>query len=260
MHYMGMAAVHFLPNTGPAKIIVGLDPLSLSILVIIITGLIMGLSILTSLFQQRLLSAYQTVEASQERLRNAINSISDGIVLFDENDKLVMTNNVFNNMYQSPNQTMETGISYQSLIAQQSQYVTSNTLNHRDYFDKRLTWHQSPDSTFNETLLDGRQVIGKEQRTESGDLVGTWTDITQLKEAESKLRESQEQVTGILEVSPIPIIIRSLKNQTVLYFNEHAKRYFKQLNAYITLGENISFLDLPTLKKVAKELTEKVSY
>ena len=257
MHYMGMAAVHFIPNTGPAKSIVGLDPMSLSILVIIITGLIMGMSILTSLFQQRLLSAYQTVETSQERLRNAINSISDGIVLFDENDKLVMSNNVFNNMYQSPNQTIEPGMSYQSLIAQQSQYVTSNALNPRDYFDKRLIWHQSASNTFNEILLDGRQVIGKEQRTESGDLVGTWTDITYLKEAESKLRESQEQVTGILEVSPIPIIIRSLKNQTVLYFNEHAKRYFKQLNVCITLGEDNSFLDLSTLKEVAIELKEK---
>ena len=261
MHYMGMAAVHFIPNSGPAKSVQGLDPMSLSILVIIITGLIMGLSILTSLFQQRLLSAYQTVEASQERLRNAINSISDGIVVFDENDQLVMTNNVFDDMYQSPNHVIPRGISYQSLISQQSQYITSGDANHRDYFDKRLTWHESPSepisNTFNETLSDGRQVIGKEQRTESGDLVGTWTDVSQLKEIESKLRESREQVTGILEVSPIPIIIRSLKTQLVLYFNENAKRYFKHRDTNIELGKDNSFLDLSTLKEMAGELIEK---
>ncbi len=106
-------------------------------------------------------------------------------------------------------------------------------------------------------MKDGRQVIGKEQQTQSGDLVGTWTDITQLKKNEDQLRESQEQVTGILEVSPIPIIIRSLKTQVVLYFNETAKRYFEQHDVNISLGDDSSFLDLSTLKKLAKELKEK---
>jgi diguanylate cyclase (GGDEF)-like protein len=257
MHYMGMAAVYFFPNTGSSNTVQGLDPMSLSILVIIITGLIMGLSILTSLFQQRLISAYLTVEASQERLRNAINSISDGIVLFDKNDRLVMSNNVFNDMYQSSNHIILPGISYQSIISQQSQYISSEALTHRDYFDKRITWHQNPNSVFNETLVDGRQVIGKEQRTQSGDLVGTWTDISQLKEIEEKLTQSREQLTGILEVSPIPIIIRALKTQAVLYFNANAKRYFERRNTSISLGKNDTFLEISTLKQLGQELIEK---
>ncbi len=117
MHYMGMAAVHFLPNLGPLKSIQGLDPISLSLLVIIITSFIMGLGILTSLFQQRLIGVYQNADASQERLRNAINSISDGIALFDKDERLVMSNNFFNDMYQLPSKPITPGISYQSLLS-----------------------------------------------------------------------------------------------------------------------------------------------
>ncbi|MEH6343963.1 MAG: diguanylate cyclase [Bermanella sp.] len=261
MHYMGMAAVYFLPMDKAVGPIEGMEPFSLAILVILITGLIMGLGILTNLFQSRLNLAYQSVETSKEQLNSAINSISDGFVLFDDQDKLVMANNVFKDMYKGDNFSaiggIQPGISYQDLVAEQSLFITSENSHHRDYFDKRLHWHDNPVGIFNETLIDGRQVLGKEHRAETGDLVGTWTDISPLKKVEGKLRESREQITRILEFFPSSIVIRSLNTRAVLYFNEKAAAFYQSRNATIELGKIDTFLGVDTLTKLGKKLMEK---
>ena len=257
MHYMGMAAVYFLPLEKAKGSIEGLEPFALAVLVIVITGLIMGLGILTNLFQSRLNLAYQSVETSKEQLNSAINSISDGFVLFDDQDKLVMANNVFKDMYKGDKNLIQPGISYQSLVAEQSLFITSEESHHRDYFDKRLHWHDNPVGIFNETLTDGRQILGKEHRAETGDLVGTWTDISPLKKVEEKLRESREQITRILEFSPCPIVIRALKTRALLYFNEQASRFYQSINTSINLGESDTFLGIENMMELGKELMEK---
>jgi len=257
MHYIGMTSVYFFPREGKSADIVGLDPLALSTLVIVTTSLIMGLGIVTSIFQQRLSSAHQSIVASRERMKDAINSISDGFVLFDEQDRLVMSNDVFRNMYSAASEWIKPGASYRSLIEKQAETMMSENTDYLDYICRRLHWHDNPVEVFNETLEDGRHVFGKERRADTGDLVGIWTDISELKKAEDNIRKSSEQVKRMLEASPTPIVIRNLKDRTILYFNQNAARYYQSMRNPIVIGTTDTLFDLSQVKPLVSEFLEK---
>ena len=135
--------------------------------------------------------------------------------------------------------------------------MMSENTDYLDYICRRLHWHDNPVEVFNETLEDGRHVFGKERRADTGDLVGIWTDISELKKAEDNIRKSSEQVKRMLEASPTPIVIRNLKDRTILYFNQNAARYYQSMRNPIVIGTTDTLFDLSQVKPLVSEFLEK---
>jgi len=126
---------------------------------------------------------------ANQRLIDAIESISDAFVLFDENRKIVLFNSKFSSVWASTGLNIRTGITIQDI----SRLAKESGLIDEEY----------PASNTGSTvyrLNDGRWVQMSERPTQDGGLVILYTDITALKERETADKEhALAQKTKLLQ-------------------------------------------------------------
>ena len=83
-----------------------------------------------------------------------------------------------------------------------------------EFIRERLEQHRNPKSPIIRRLSDGNWYILKETRTPEGGIALTFVDITDLKNAESALRDSEKQFRTVVDSSPNAV---SLKDQEGRY-------------------------------------------
>ncbi len=258
MHYTGMAAVYFFPIETIDPMLAITHDATLATMVIVLVVLIMLLTIAITMFERRIRNALLAADTSRERMFDAIDNISDGFVLFDSNDRLILHNEPYRKMYQEIGEWIKPGVSYKEILEKRAEYADKHiSENTNNYIEDRLLWHENPNHHFVETLNDGRHVFGKEKRSDSGDIVGIWTDISELKKAEDQLKKSNQQIQMVLDVSPSPIIIRAVENDLLLYVNQSAKEYFDKNNFSLRLGTKDKFVDKLSYESMKKTILEK---
>jgi PAS domain S-box-containing protein len=124
--------------------------------------------------------ANEQAALANQRLVDAIESISDAFVLFDADRKIVQYNSKFSSVWQSTGLKIETGTTIQDItrLAKESGLISE----------------EYPASNIGSTvyrLSDGRWVQMSERPTQDGGLVILYTDITALKERETAQREHE---------------------------------------------------------------------
>ncbi|MFT4924712.1 MAG: diguanylate cyclase (GGDEF)-like protein [Phenylobacterium sp.] len=266
MHYTGMAAVYVFPiaHSDPALINETND--SLPIIIISMSMLLMLLTIAISKFEQRLKQALKDASQSSQHMHEAIDNLDEAVVLFDDEDKLVLYNDNFKKMFEEIGEWIKPGISYSELVEKKAEYHTEHGTEHNtdhnvdhteDYINERLKWHKDPKTYFTETLNDGRHVFGKEEKLASGDSVGIWTEESDLKQVKNRLIQTDKQVQMLLDASPSPILVRSVQSNAVLYFNNSAQVYFKRKNFALTIGTTNTFVHSKYIEDLKQHILDK---
>jgi two-component system cell cycle sensor histidine kinase PleC len=127
----------------------------------------------------------RTVEADL-RLRDAIETIPEAFVVWDAQNRLVLCNSNFQELHNLPDQAIEAGASYESVVAAGRKPVVRS---------KVTSEGQIPGArTFEAQLDDGRWLHISERRTKDGGYVSVGTDITNIKLHEEKLMESEKRL------------------------------------------------------------------
>ena len=131
----------------------------------------------------------EKIEAERARARrvleNAIEAMSDGFVMFDPDDRLVVCNRRYRELYDVSAPFIRPGARFEDIIregAKRGQYPQAG----RDIeaFVRDITaWHRGDFAPMERLLPDGRWLLVTERRTEDGGTVGIRTDITALKAA-----------------------------------------------------------------------------
>ena len=134
--------------------------------------------------EQRAL-AEQTMTADM-RLRDAIETISEAFVLWDDDNRLVMCNSKFQRFHSLPADAICTGTPYAAVMANGTPPLvqSENALGERP---------QAGERTYEARLADGRWLQINERRTKDGGYVSVGTDITTLKRNEEQLMESERR-------------------------------------------------------------------
>jgi PAS domain S-box-containing protein len=133
---------------------------------------------------------------AEATLKDAIENISDAFVLFDSDDRVVMCNEQFKNLYPAIADQIVPGISVEEIFdasAKAGMYGDVHDL--KKLKETRLEAHRNP--TGEEFLLhmdDGRVIQMKDSRTSSGGSVGIRSDVTQIKQAEEALFDSKAKL------------------------------------------------------------------
>jgi PAS domain S-box-containing protein len=137
---------------------------------------------------------------SEHRLAEAIESISEGFVCYDAEDRLVICNSCFSEvLYPGFEADLAAGAKFESFIrhAAERGYVKDAEGRVEEWIAERLAQHRYPGPPHVQQRGSGRWVMVSERRTEDGGTVGVYSDITELKQREQDLTEKSTALVAL---------------------------------------------------------------
>jgi len=137
---------------------------------------------------------------SERRLAEAIESISEGFVCYDGEDKLVICNSCYRNLlYPSLDVDLSVGTTFESIIrwAAERGYIKDAEGRVEEWIAERLEQHRNPGPPQIQQRGNGRWVMVSERRTEDGGTVSVYSDITELKRREQDLTEKSNALAAL---------------------------------------------------------------
>ena len=131
----------------------------------------------------------------RQRLESALNSMSDGFVMFDADDRLIISNQSYRDMYQLSAPFIEEGARFDDIVregARRGQYPQLK--GDIDSFIRELQQQRRSSGLIVERLLPGgRWILITERAMPDGGTVGIRTDITALKAAMTQLAAARDE-------------------------------------------------------------------
>lgn len=141
--------------------------------------------------QQALHDARKQAEQAQLRLIEAIEALDDPFVIFDADDKLVMCNQRYVEHYETSDDLIKPGVTYQEILHSNiaAGAYPGVTGDGKDWIKKRLKEFRNP--TSNQIAEIGQDKYFKvvERRTAQNDLVSLRIDITESLSQQKKLEK-----------------------------------------------------------------------
>jgi signal transduction histidine kinase/DNA-binding response OmpR family regulator len=136
----------------------------------------------------------EEAERQRRMVTTAIESISEGFVLYDPQDRLVLSNSKFRELYPEIADIMVPGVTFPDILRAivDRQMVELNGLAPEEWIADRLAQHANPKG-FPEYRYGQIWARISERRTPDGSTVGVFTDITELKQRQVDLEQAMEQ-------------------------------------------------------------------
>ncbi|HYZ34579.1 MAG TPA: PAS-domain containing protein, partial [Crenalkalicoccus sp.] len=147
----------------------------------------------------------ERIEAERARARqlleNAIESMSDGFVMFDAEDRLVAANRRYRDLYAVSAHLIAPGAHFDEIIRQGvklGQYPQAGE-DIEAFVAETREWHRGNHEPLERLLPDGRWILVTERATPDGGTVGIRTDITALKRAMADLAAARDTAAAATE-------------------------------------------------------------
>ncbi len=131
---------------------------------------------------------------AQQRLVDALESISEAFVLFDAQDRIVLFNQKFRELHGPCADQITVGARFEEVaraVAAQGQVPEAGG-RIQEWVRERVLQHVNPSGSFEMELADGRWLRISERRTRDGGIVGTMAEITEEKQRERELRRARD--------------------------------------------------------------------
>lgn len=133
-------------------------------------------------------AAVVEANAAQTRLMAAVGALTDGFALYDADDRLVLCNDRYREIYPKSAAAMVRGARFEDILRYglaQGEYAAAIG-REEDWLRERLEAHHAPEHQMEQQLQDGRWLRIFERSTPDGGRVGLRVDITALKQAEER--------------------------------------------------------------------------
>ncbi|MEM7461790.1 MAG: ATP-binding protein [Pseudomonadota bacterium] len=169
-------------------------------------------------------------QRAREMLGDAIESLSEGFALYDEESKLVL----FNDKYREGNKAVEDiiapGLRWEILVrtlAKRGVYADAIG-REEEWTRERLAAGRQYVQDYELTQTDGKTYSISVNPTKLGGFVVTRTDVTATKQAEATERESDLLVRKVLETCSAVVVMARIGDGQVLYRSPAAQELFGQ--------------------------------
>ena len=142
---------------------------------------------------------------SRAMLESAIESMSDGFVMFDAEDRLIVCNSRFRDLYALSAKFIVPGAAFADIIregAKRGQYPQAG--NDPEGFTRRtVAWHRGDHPPMERLLPGGRWLLITERRMPDGGTVGIRTDITAQKQAMREVALSERRFRALAKAGAV---------------------------------------------------------
>ena len=138
----------------------------------------------------------EEIRQSDIRLTGAIESISDGFSLYNCDDMLVTCNQRYRELlYPGLEDIVQPGRSFGAIIRASAELgLIRDAIGHVDeWVAKRMEEHRLFTGTTMQQRSDGTWIEIKERRTEAGDIVAIYTDVTERRNFEANIMEAKRR-------------------------------------------------------------------
>ena len=182
------------------------------------------------LSSKELSEARDKATQAQRRLTDALESISEGFSLYDADDKLVIYNRRYRDMHGTGSvDVVNQGVSFETILrnAAASGEIRDAEGHVEAWVAERLARHRDPKGTHAHRHFDGRWIQVNERKTDDGGTVATYTDITDMKQAEQAIQESEQRLRVIAEAAPMAVLIVTFDDGIIRYANQRFSEMFE---------------------------------
>ncbi|WP_029058435.1 diguanylate cyclase [Stappia stellulata] len=146
--------------------------------------------------------AERTARDAWKVMVEAIETLPDGFVLYDEHDRLTICNEQYRETYPESAHVIRPGRSFEEIIREgvRCRQYAEAIGQEEAWIAERLAAHANPTGPVEQLLPDGRWVRVLEKRLPNGGTVGFRVDITELKERQAELYElaHRDELTGTM--------------------------------------------------------------
>ncbi|HZX33728.1 MAG TPA: PAS domain S-box protein, partial [Rhodocyclaceae bacterium] len=182
--------------------------------------------VLRDISEQRL--AEQSAKKANALLLEAVESIAVGFAIYAPDDRLVICNQAYRNMYRAGNDLVVPGVKFEDQVrygAQRGLYPDAAEYP-EPWIRGRVQRHRSANGTPHEQeVADGRHLLVVEYRTPSGHIVGNHLDITELHRHQHHLEQLVEARTTELKASVAQFRILVEQAPTAMAMLDRELRY-----------------------------------
>jgi adenylate cyclase len=133
---------------------------------------------------------------SEQRLTDAIESISEGFSLYDADDRLVICNSAYGKLLYPGMGTPAPGTPYETLVRNAAARGLVEEAKGRveEWIAERLAKHRQPGEPLVQRRSNGRWIHINERKTTEGGTVAVYTNITEIKRAEEEIRMANSKL------------------------------------------------------------------
>jgi adenylate cyclase len=134
------------------------------------------------------------IREARSRLTEAIETISEGFSLYDAEDKLVICNSRYRELFASHADVMVPGTSFETILhaATERGLIRDAEGRREAWIAERLARHRAASEPHIQRRSDGRWIQVSERKTANGGVVAIYSDITALKQHEAELAAARD--------------------------------------------------------------------
>ena len=147
------------------------------------------------LSSQELSGARDEATEARRQLTDALETISEGFFLFDAEDRLVVCNSRFRELYPGLADIVVPGVAFETILRTVTErgILTDTAGRSERWIRERLEQHRNPGGPLLHHQSDGLWIQINERKTQDGGTVGVYTDVTELKKREAEVAAARDE-------------------------------------------------------------------
>ena len=164
---------------------------------------------------------------AQDLLLQAIEHFSSAVALFDSDDKLLLFNDAYVEIFESCPDSVGPGMRFEELARKQLEngLILEAVGCEEEWLAQRMARHRNPLEEFEIERADGRWTRIREERTANGGLFLTLTDVTETKTMERAERAIRDRLRAVIDHLPAGLVLNDEDGSYLLANQQYLELY-----------------------------------
>lgn len=192
-HFVGMIPMYSVPGIEAGAPTPGIEVDLLAIVAV-------SFSTLLAIIDRHVTTASGLARDTHARMMEALESVPQGVALFDADDRLVICNRKYREGVSHPDAPVQLSDSFESIIRRIALRgdIPAAIGDIDSWVNMRLAMHRNPHGPYIQYRSNGEWMQINESRTRDGGIVAIATDITALKNAEEAAEDAKARLADSL--------------------------------------------------------------